>query len=59
MDGVEDLEEDVGEAAAHAAGGEFEALGEQLGDFLDRDAAGEFAGFGAAHAVADGEDKVT
>ena len=28
VDGVEDLEEDVGEATAHAAGGEFEALGE-------------------------------
>lgn len=58
VDGGEEFGEDVVEAAGEAEGGDVEAAGEEAGDFLDGDAAGEFAGFGSAHAIADGEDEI-
>jgi hypothetical protein len=50
--------EDVFEAGVNAEGGIFEGFGKEFRDFFDGDGTGEFAGFGAAHAVADGESKV-
>ena len=58
VDGGEHFGEDIGKIAAEAAGAHAEAAWEEVSDFFDGDLAGEFAGFGAAHAVADGENEI-
>ena len=58
MDGGDEGFEDIGEAGGEAEGAVLEAAWEEPRDFVDGDAAGEFAAVGAAHAVADGEDEV-
>ena len=50
--------EDVFEVGLETERGLFEGEREEFGDFFGGDGAGEFAGFGAAHAVADREGEV-
>jgi hypothetical protein len=54
----DELGEDVGKAGVEALGGGVELASHQAGDAIDRDATGEFAGVGAAHAIADCEDEI-
>ncbi len=58
VDVGEELGKDVLETAGKAGGAEAEGAREETRNAIDGDAAGELAGFGAAHAVADGEDEI-
>src|SRR5260221_6883791 len=58
VDFAEEFGEDFGVAGFESHGRLPEGAGEEVGDFIDGDPAGEFPGLRAAHAVADGENEV-
>ena len=58
VDLVEKFGQDVVEAGVQSDGGLAVGARQQGRDFINGDAAGVFAGLGAAHAIADGEDEV-
>ena len=58
VDFLEQLAQHVAEPAPEVLGRHPVALGQQFGDLVDRDPAGEFAALGAAHSVADREHEI-
>ena len=58
MDVGEQLGQDVRESCRQPDCRNLEAAGHEAGDPVNSDAAGEFAGLRAPHAVAHGEDKI-